>query len=70
MTPFESTIALCELGLMVCAAFLFGYAINYWVHLLRVSTDLTLVTDFNRIVRRQTRKVMLEATLLKLRPLI
>jgi hypothetical protein len=50
---------------MVCAAFLLFYAIRYWVRLLRVSTDLMLVTDFNRIVRRQTRKVMLEATLLK-----
>jgi hypothetical protein len=64
MTPLESTIALCELGLMVCAAFLLFYAIRYWVHMLRVSTDLMLVTDFNSIVRRQTRKVMLEVTLL------
>jgi spore maturation protein SpmA len=64
MTPLESTIALCELGLMVCAAFLLGYAIRYWVHLLRVSTDLELVTTFNRFCRRQTRKVLREITLL------
>jgi len=61
MTPLNSLFALCELGLMVCAAFLLFYAIRYWVHLLRVATDLETVTMFNRIVRRQTRRVRIEA---------
>jgi len=64
MTPLESTLALCELGLMVCAAFLMFYAIRYWVHLLRVSRRLVLIYAFNRAIRRQTRRVVLQVTLL------
>lgn len=59
MTPLESTLALCELGLMVCAAFLLGYAIRYWAHLLRVGLDLETVYDFKCVCRRQTRQIML-----------
>jgi hypothetical protein len=66
MTPLESTIALCETGLMVCAAFWFCYSIRFWAHLMRVGLDLETIYEFNRVVRHQTRTITrgikLEAT--------
>ena len=60
MTPLESTLALCQTGIAVCAAFLLFYAVRWWYDMLLQGREQRLLYAFARCVRKQTRSIKRE----------